>query len=344
MKAVRKEAPTEEAEANDEEPKRRTEKPKPPKSRKLEADDDADAPEPMPTKARKPVPASTKRKPASIDDPAEPETERGTPARAEGSDAEVTYTNRKTVLLHYETDAEPTDFVTLWGTMDDGKTWKLLGRDSDETSPLEATFPRAGRWGIRLEIPTKNGDGRPQPGDPPNSFVEVDARKPVVTLEQPSYERDWVRVAWSAEDANLAEDSVRVAFSLRPDGPWKTIVAQQPTVGEYIWKPSDEAAAVPVYLKIDALDKAGNIGSAVARKAIQREPAATATKSAKLPVSAEPETEAAAPSKTKSPAKRPSRRPTEEEESDRPAPRPTAKAKSKPAVKDSEELLLPDDR
>jgi hypothetical protein len=228
--------------------------------------------------------------------------------------------------------------------MDDGKTWKLLGRDSDETSPLEATFPRAGRWGIRLEIPTKNGDGRPQPGDPPNSFVEVDARKPVVTLEQPSYERDWVRVAWSAEDANLAEDSVRVAFSLRPDGPWKTIVAQQPTVGEYIWKPSDEAAAVPVYLKIDALDKAGNIGTAVARKAIQREPAATATKSAKLPVSAEPETDAAAPSKTKSPAKRPSRRPTEEEESDRPAPRPTAKAKSKPAVKDSEELLLPDDR
>src|SRR5262249_16433410 len=73
--------------------------------------------------------------------------------------------------------------------------------------------------------------------------------------------------AWKAQDKNLSPRSVKVCYAEQPAGPWKTIVADLDDCGQYDWK---KPADLPkqVYVRVEALDKAGNVGFAQSPQAI----------------------------------------------------------------------------
>ena len=187
------------------------------------------------------------------------------------ADSDISFSNRRTTVLHYEmTSAPKGELVELWGVKDGGKDWIRLGRDEDGASPMEAAFPEDGRWGISLVYGDANGSGKPTKDDAPSATVEVDTKKPKVVIGDIRMEKNRIRLSWKATDANLVDDCVRVSYSREPSGPWQTIAVQQACDGEYLWKPTEEMAAKALYFRFDATDRAGNIGSAATNKPLRK--------------------------------------------------------------------------
>jgi hypothetical protein len=187
------------------------------------------------------------------------------------ADSDISFSNRRTTVLHYEMTAAPKgELVELWGVKDGGKEWIRLGRDEDGASPMEAAFPEDGRWGISLVYGDAAGSGKPTKDDPPSATVEVDTKKPKVAIGDVRMEKSRIRLSWKATDANLIDDCVRVSYSREPSGPWQTIAVQQACDGEYLWKPTEEMASKALYFRFDATDRAGNIGSSATNKPLRK--------------------------------------------------------------------------
>ena len=74
--------------------------------------------------------------------------------------------------------------VELWITQDGGRTWIRRGEDPDRVSPIEVDVGGEGTFGISLVARSASGlgDQPPGPGDPPQTWVEVDATPPSVQL------------------------------------------------------------------------------------------------------------------------------------------------------------------
>jgi hypothetical protein len=191
-------------------------------------------------------------------------------------EVDVTYSNRRTTVLHYEMSNIPKgEAVELWGHK--GKVWICLGRDEDGASPMEALFPDDGRWGVSLVVGDASGSGRPAPEDPAAMWVEIDTKMPKVEIQSACFESNQVRLTWKAVDANMVDDSVRILYARDAQGPWETIAVQQKSSGEYLWKASAHATDKPIYFRIDATDRAGNIGSATTAKPISKGASAAET-------------------------------------------------------------------
>jgi hypothetical protein len=66
-------------------------------------------------------------------------------------------------------------------------------------------------------------------------------------------------IGWTASDKNLLGNSISLYYAQKPDGPWNVIVTGYKNEGLYRW-------ALPttlngqVYLRVEASDKAGNVG------------------------------------------------------------------------------------
>lgn len=184
------------------------------------------------------------------------------PERQAASDR--TYANSRQVVLHYEVDSAdgvPIKVVELWGSPDQGRGWMKLGDDRDARSPMDATFPADGLWGLRMNVVCAGGPDRtPTPGAAPTAYVEVDTRRPTVAIKPPVHTQDQVRVRWSATDNNLAAHSVRLWYSTSPAGPWEVIASQLANSGEYTWRPAFELDGATVFFRVEAQDMAGNVG------------------------------------------------------------------------------------
>jgi hypothetical protein len=156
--------------------------------------------------------------------------------------------------------------VEAYATRDDGKTWQLLGEDPDRTSPIEVQLPGDGRYGIVIVISATGRPGQaPAAGEQPDWWVEADTTAPEVTLESatPGVGDDagLLILKWHVSDKNLKPDAVEFAWSSAPEGPWQTIAKGLRAEGLYRWQVPREAGS-KAYLKIEAQDKAGNIGRA----------------------------------------------------------------------------------
>ena len=190
---------------------------------------------------------------------------------ADGPAVDVSFSNRRSTVLHYEMTSVPKgEAVELWGVKDGSKDWVRIGRDEDGASPMEAMFPSDGRWGILLVYGDASGSGKPAKDDAPSTLVEVDTKKPQVTVGEIRKEKNRIRLAWKATDAHMLDDCVRVSFSRDQSGPWETIAVQLAADGEYLWKPTEEAVAKAVYFRFDATDRAGNIGSVTTAKPLKK--------------------------------------------------------------------------
>jgi hypothetical protein len=156
--------------------------------------------------------------------------------------------------------------VELWITQDGGRTWIRRGEDPDRTSPIDVDLGGEGTYGICLVARSAAGlgDQPPAPGDPPQTWVEVDASPPVVQLDPiqvgTGANSGKIAITWRATDLHLAPRSVSLLW--RPDQPgatWQPLVAGQENAGRYIWT---VPPSVPprFHVRVEAVDTVGHRG------------------------------------------------------------------------------------
>jgi hypothetical protein len=158
--------------------------------------------------------------------------------------------------------------VELWLTRDAGRTWIRAGEDPDRTSPFEVDLGGEGTYGISLVARSASGlgDRPPAPGDPPQTWVEVDGTPPSVQLYPPQIgtgpHAGKVAITWRASDLHLAPRSVSLFW--RPDQPgstWQPIVDGQENMGQYVWAVPPSFPA-KFHIRVEALDTVGHRGGA----------------------------------------------------------------------------------
>ncbi len=158
--------------------------------------------------------------------------------------------------------------VELWITHDGGRTWIRRGGDDDRVSPINVDLGGEGTFGLCLVARSASGlgDQPPAPGDPPQSWVEVDSTAPIVQIQTPQIgtgvNAGKVAIAWKASDLHLPPRSVTLSW--RPDGPgaqWQTIADGLDNAGQYIWN-VPPAVVDRFHLKVEATDSVGHRGSA----------------------------------------------------------------------------------
>lgn len=175
--------------------------------------------------------------------------------------------------LQYEVeDAGPGGPATveLWMTRDGGRTWIRRGEDPDRVSPFDVDLGGEGTFGITLVARSASGlgDRPPAPGDPPQTWVEVDSTPPTVQLYPPQVgsgvHTGKVAISWRADDLHLADRSV--SLSWRPDNPgsaWQPIPGGQSleNTDQFIWVVPPDLPP-KFHVRVEAVDTAGNRGAA----------------------------------------------------------------------------------
>jgi hypothetical protein len=158
--------------------------------------------------------------------------------------------------------------VELWITQDGGRTWIRRGDDSDRVSPIEVDLGGEGTYGLCLVARSASGlgDQPPAPGDPPQSWVEVDSTPPAVQLQPPQVgtgvNAGKVAIAWRASDLHLTPKSVSIWWRADQAGAeWQTIADGQENIGQFVWT-VPAAAPQRFHLKVEAVDSVGHRGSA----------------------------------------------------------------------------------
>jgi hypothetical protein len=163
--------------------------------------------------------------------------------------------------------------VDLWMTRDDGQTWNAWGSDPDNQSPFPVEIQEEGRYGFRIVVHSKDGlTGQgPSSGDDADMWVLVDTQPPLTRITSVPYgrgdEAGRLVINYSVSDDFLTLRPITLGFSPNPDGPWTVIEDGVRNEGRFVWKVQPN---VPdrVFLRIEAIDKAGNVGVHVLSQAI----------------------------------------------------------------------------
>ncbi len=158
--------------------------------------------------------------------------------------------------------------VELWVTQNSGRTWSRRGEDPDRTSPFQVDLGGDGTFGLCLVARAASGlgDQPPAPGDPPQSWVEVDSTPPTVQLDPPQVgtgqNMGKVSIRWRSSDLHPGQQPVSIAW--RPDQPganWYPIAEGIENTGQYVWTVPPNVPA-RFHLRVDVLDAVGNRGTA----------------------------------------------------------------------------------
>jgi hypothetical protein len=192
----------------------------------------------------------------------------------------VRMVNSKRFTLNYEITEVGKSGISaaeLWSTPD-GRFWQKHSEqkksDGKEVRPpYEVNVEKEGLYGFTLLI--RSGVGlslqAPQAGDPPQVWVEVDLTPPVVRVTKVDVGRGpqagSLAINWSATDKNLGRQPITLSYAEKPDGTWNPIIANRENTGSYIWRMPPDVPS-QVYLKVEATDRAGNVGSAETSKPI----------------------------------------------------------------------------
>lgn len=156
--------------------------------------------------------------------------------------------------------------VELWGTEDGGRNWQKWGSDPDRISPFDVQVGNDGLFGFRMVIVGTNGvvSNRPREGDSADVWINVDTTLPTVKITRAVYgegpEDGLLVIDYTCEDGHLVDRPITLAFSERADGPWTPIASGLANTGIYLWK-ADPSLPEKIYLKLEGVDKAGNIAA-----------------------------------------------------------------------------------
>ena len=168
--------------------------------------------------------------------------------------------NTRTCTVNYQLDGA-TRFpnrIDFWATADGGRTWTQVRDLNGGIPPAKVVLPADGVFGIRIR--PGGGTKPPEPMEDPDCVVEVDTTKPIVGLTAPLLTDEGVMsVGWTASDENLLGNSISLYYAPKPAGPWEVIVTGYKNTGEYKWAlPAGLTGSV--YLRVEASDRAGNVG------------------------------------------------------------------------------------
>lgn len=183
------------------------------------------------------------------------------------AEATARLVNSRTFALEYELEeVGPWGVakVELWGTRDNGHTWRCYAADDDQRSPLEVTVDGAGLYGFRIVVEGTGGVGgfAPQSGDRPDLWVGVDLQRPQVELNSATLgtgsSAGKLVLSWYADDDNLEARPIALFYSSRLSGPWTVIATHVENSGEFAWR-LERHLPRRLYLRIEARDTAGNL-------------------------------------------------------------------------------------
>ncbi len=186
-----------------------------------------------------------------------------------GQGPPVTFVKDRQISIDYQVDkVGPSGLgkVTLWGTQDDGRTWRYFADDPDLTPPITVDLPGEGVYGFRIVVESKAGMGKrgPVSGDLPEMRVEVDLTPPVAQLYAPEpdpHQRNALSLSWNATDKNLTSSPISLHWAERRDGEWHEIASNQPNTGRYTWFLPPNLP-FRVYMRLTVRDLAGNVSTA----------------------------------------------------------------------------------
>jgi hypothetical protein len=185
-----------------------------------------------------------------------------------GADIKPFHSNSKAFSLDYELEASAGTSVAsvdLYGTMDRGKTWKKWGSDPDGRSPFDIKVEDEGLFGFRMVVVSSNNlvTNRPVNGDDADAWILVDTKVPQARLINARYgqgaEAGSLIIEYQANDEFLADRPITLSFSQTPEGPWTTLASGLRNTGRYAWT-ADPNLPRRIYLRIEAIDGAGNMG------------------------------------------------------------------------------------
>lgn len=195
-------------------------------------------------------------------------------------DLERKFVNSKQISLSYDLrDVGPSGVsaIELWYTLYQGRTWNKLTEypidlknagDANQTKKLAFEVNDEGIYGITLVAKSGVGLGEraPQPGDRPQFWIEVDLTKPVVQIQEiqvgTGFDKGKLTIVWNARDKNLGPNPIRLSHAEQQGGPWNTIADKQANGGRYVWR-MPEQLPYQFYVKVEAIDLAGNVGEAI---------------------------------------------------------------------------------
>ncbi|GAB5404168.1 MAG: hypothetical protein Aurels2KO_23990 [Aureliella sp.] len=197
----------------------------------------------------------------------EPSQDLAQPPRSESSD--VFQCNTRTFSLDYSVESlggSSLSDVQLWGTEDGGAHWSMWGTDPDRVSPFDVKVGNDGMFGFRMVIVGTNGvvSNRPKFGDKPDVELEVDTEQPSAQITRAVYGKGTAEgqlvIDYSCKDSRLARNPVSLHYRTSKRNPWQPIESGLPASDTYLWQPPRDLPD-QIYLKVEAVDRAGNVGS-----------------------------------------------------------------------------------
>lgn len=190
-------------------------------------------------------------------------------------DPDRRFINSKTISLNYEISEKGPSGVSgieLWLT-EDGRSWSKLQLpkmiDPTFMGPLTFSVAREGVYGFTLIARSGVGlsERPPQVGDKPQVWIEVDMTRPMVELQSvlvgEGENKGKLSIGWTARDKNLGKTPITLSYSTQKDTGWTAFAERLPNTGHYIWKMPEGNMPWQFYLKVEAVDLAGNIGEAI---------------------------------------------------------------------------------
>jgi hypothetical protein len=218
--------------------------------------------------------------------------------KAPGTDdgrAQVRYVRNRRVQMRYNLDNvgdSGVQAVEVWVTRDmqrwvkarsiDKKDLQVKGDSSHpaEEQTLILDLDSAGRWGVTIIPRSGVGLAEPAPrtGDPPQLWLEVVESNPAVTIRdvlvgQQGPDLGRVTVYWTASGKFLKQNAISILYGDSPTGPWTPLKKDLENNGSYQFERDnrDGKTKLPYqfYLRVEAVDEAGNIGYAVTRDPVK---------------------------------------------------------------------------
>ena len=129
-------------------------------------------------------------------------------------------------------------------------------------------MPEEGTYGFSAVVQNGAGVSGPPPrsGQQPEIWIVVDLTKPVAritsAMQGSGAEANSLIISWEASDQRLAAAPISLSYSLSSDGPWNPIATGLENTGHYAWA-IDGRTPPRIYLRLEARDEAGNVGTYV---------------------------------------------------------------------------------
>jgi hypothetical protein len=197
-------------------------------------------------------------------------------------DIERKFVNSKQISLSYDLkDVGPSGVsaIELWYTLYKVRSWNKLTEypaDNPAGQPKKLAFEvqDEGIYGITLVAKSGVGlgDQPPKIGDRPQFWIEVDLTKPIVQIGNvivgTGLDKGKLTVNWTAQDKNLGPNPISLSYAKERDGAWTPIAEKLGNSGRHVWRMPEELP-YQFYLKVEAIDLAGNIGEAITQEKVK---------------------------------------------------------------------------